>query len=482
MSAKILIISLISLLFLFSCRPENAAPDKGSEACSDTIQYVYRYGIRTDSLEVTEHQIRPGDNPASIFASLGVPAARADSINRCSSSILDPTKLRAGMHYYTFTAADSTAALQYLVFAKSLTEFAVIDLAADTIRAYPYNKEITLKKKFVSGTITSSLWNAIAAGGADPLLAIKLADVFAWQIDFFDVKEGDSFRALYQEAYIDDTIPLAVASIEGAEFIHQGKPYRAVPFMQDSVNEYFDDAGNSVRKAFLKAPLDFFRISSRFSNSRFHPVLKRYRAHHGVDYAAPTGTPVKSIGAGVVVKKAYQANGGGNYLTVKHNSVYTTTYMHLSRFAAGMAPGKHVQQGEVIGYVGATGLATGPHLDFRVFKNGTPINPLSMEAPPSLPVKPELRDSFLLVSRQVFAELDSCTQYKKNIAAIPAAPGDSSAVAQPDAAPRIATAGNDSPHRSDAVHPGHRNTVVRPNRINSGAKGPVQADRSAVRN
>ena len=170
---------------------------------------------------------------------------------------------------------------------------------------------------------------------------------------------------------------------------------------------YFDEEGNSLQKTFLKAPLKYSRISSGFSNNRFHPVLKRYRAHHGVDYAAPTGTEVHTIGDGVVVKKAYQANGGGNYVTIKHNSVYTTTYMHLSKFAKGIQPGKRVKQGDVIGYVGSTGLATGPHLDFRVYKNGTPINPLKMSSPPKEPISPEnmprfiqTRDSLVKILKQ----------------------------------------------------------------------------------
>lgn len=414
MNAKIAIICLFQILFFFSCKNKPVAPDDGFGEWNDSLQHVYQYGVCIDSLDVTEYTIKSGDNPASIFAGLGLSASKADSINKCSATILEPTKLRAGMNYYTFTATDSTAALRYIVFAKSLTDFAVIDLSADSVQAYPFNKEITLKRKFVSGTISSSLWNSIRESGADPLLAIKLADVFAWQIDFFDVKAGDSFRALYHEAYIDDTVAVNITSIEGAVFTHQGKPFTAIPFTQDSILEYFGEDGTSLRKAFLKAPLDFFRITSRFSNSRFHPVLKRYRAHHGVDYAAPTGTPVKSIGSGVVIKKAYQGNGGGNYLTIKHNSVYSTTYMHLSKFAKGIGVGKRVQQGEVIGYVGATGLATGPHLDFRVFKNGKPINPLSMEAPPSLPVKPELQDSFMRIKQAVLAELDSCLMTRKD--------------------------------------------------------------------
>lgn len=350
--------------------------------------------------------MKNGDNPASIFSSLGFSALMADSISRSSVEVLDPTKLQAGMHYYTFTMQDSTAQIRYIAFAKSRTDYAVIDLTGDTIRAYEFNKPITLKRHYVEGTLNSSLWNVLQSNGVNPLLAINIADVFAWQIDFYDVKEGDSFRVLYDIAYIDDTTALNINGIQGAVFNHQGKDFVAIPFTQDSVFEYFDQEGNSLRKAFLKAPLDIFRITSRFTNARFHPILKRYRAHHGVDYAAPVGTPVKSIGAGTVIAKGYQ-NGGGNFLKVKHNSVYTTTYMHLSKFAKGIQVGSHVQQGEVIAYVGSTGLSTGPHLDFRVHKNGEPINPLNMEAPPSLPVKPELRDSFMIVKQQMFAELDS---------------------------------------------------------------------------
>lgn len=413
MNTKIVIICLLQLIFIFSCKNTSVSLDERFEEWNDSLQSVYQYGICIDSLHIEQYKIKNGDNPASIFASLGISAMKADSISKRAINVLDPTKLQTGMNYYTFTTLDSIATLKYIVFAKSLIDFAIIDLSTDSIKAYSYSKEITLKKKFIQGTITSSLWNTIKANGVDPLLAIKLADVFAWQIDFFDVKKGDSFLALYHEAYIDDTIPLSIASIEGAIFTHQGKEFKAIPFIQDSIMEYFDDAGNSLRKVFLKAPLDFFRITSRFSNSRFHPVLKKYRAHHGVDYAVPTGTPIKSIGAGIVIKKAYQGGGGGNYLTIKHNSVYTTTYMHLSKFAKNITVGKPVQQGEIIGYVGATGLATGPHLDFRVFKNGVPINPLNMEAPPSLPIKPELQDNFMNVKNAILFELDSCLRTSK---------------------------------------------------------------------
>ena len=399
-----LLLLLLACCSVFSCKQKQAeSPELEPQ---DTVQHVYEYGICVDSLDVRHYEIKPGDNPAVIFSRLGFSALQADSIMQAASGVLDPTKLRAGMYYCTFTTQDTLETICYIGFAKTLTDYAVIDLTKRPIEAYTYNKPVTLKRRYVEGSISSSLWNVIADQGADPLLAIRISDVYAWQIDFFDVKEGDSFQVIYNEAYIDDTTALGIASIEGAIFTHQGKTYQAFPFTQDSVHQFFDAEGNSLRKAFLKAPLDYYRITSRFSNARFHPILKRYRAHHGVDYAAPTGTPVKTIGDGTVIFKGW-TNGGGNTVKIKHNSVYTTSYMHLSRYAKGLQVGKHVSQGDEIAYVGSTGLSTGPHLDFRVYKNGEAINPLDMEAPPSEPIRPELRDSFEVVKQQILMELDS---------------------------------------------------------------------------
>lgn len=399
-----LLLLLLACCSVFSCKHKQAETPEIEP--QDTVQHVYEYGICVDSLDVRHYEIKPGDNPAVIFSRLGFSALQADSIMRAASGVLDPTKLRAGMYYCTFTTQDTLETICYIGFAKTLTDYAVIDLTKRPIEAYTYNKPVTLKRRYVEGSISSSLWNVIAEQGADPLLAIRISDVYAWQIDFFDVKEGDSFQVIYNEAYIDDTTALGIASIEGAIFTHQGKAYQAFPFTQDSVHQFFDAEGNSLRKAFLKAPLDYFRITSRFSHARFHPILKRYRAHHGVDYAAPTGTPVKTIGDGTVIFKGW-TNGGGNTVKIKHNSVYTTSYMHLSRYAKGLQVGKHVSQGDEIAYVGSTGLSTGPHLDFRVYKNGEAINPLDMEAPPSEPIRPELRDSFEVVKQQILMELDS---------------------------------------------------------------------------
>lgn len=404
---------LIAFALCISCNRHTKQADE-NEVEKDTIRGTYQYGICIDSLEVTEYLIKNGENPASILARLGFSPAMADSINRASGEILDPTRIRAGMSYYTFCTRDSLPEIKYIAFAKNLTDFAIIDLTKEHVTAYPFNKLVTTRRRYLEATLSSSLWNEIKGMGADPLLAIKLSDVFAWQIDFFDVKEGDSFQVIYHEEFIEDSIPLNISSVEGAIFNHIGKRYIAIPFVQDSVTEFFDEEGNSLRKAFLKAPMDFFRITSRFTNSRFHPVLKRYRAHHGVDYAAPVGTPVKTIGDGTVIAKGYQGGGAGNFLKIQHNTAYATTYMHLSRFKKGLRIGSRVQQGEVVGYVGSTGLSTGPHLDFRVYKHGKAINPLHMEAPLSKPVSPELMDSFRIVKQRVLLELDSLSKNKEH--------------------------------------------------------------------
>jgi murein DD-endopeptidase MepM/ murein hydrolase activator NlpD len=236
------------------------------------------------------------------------------------------------------------------------------------------------------------------------MLALRLSDIFAWSIDFYAIQKGDRFRVIYDEMFVDSA-SIGVGNIYAVQFDHMGTENYAFRFFQDDRFDYFDEEGQSLRKAFLKSPLEFARISSRFSHSRMHPVLRIRRPHHGVDYAAPKGTPVRAIGDGTVIARAYQAGGGGNYVKIKHNSVYTTTYMHLSGFAKGIVQGARVQQGQVIGFVGSTGLSTGPHLDFRVHKNGTPVDPLKVEAPPVEPVNESRMPEYVTMKDSLLAEL-----------------------------------------------------------------------------
>ena len=227
----------------------------------------------------------------------------------------------------------------------------------------------------------------MTAAGASPELITVLADIYAWTVDFFGLQKGDRFRLIYTEKYCEDE-SVGIERVDYAEFLRDNTCLPAVYFDQgDNGNTYWNTKGESMRKAFLKAPLKFTRISSGYSLHRVHPVHGTVRPHTGVDYAAPTGTPVMSIGDGTVVSAGWGKGGAGNTVKIKHNSVYTTAYLHLSRFA--VKAGQRVHQGQVIGYVGMTGTATGPHLDFRVWKNGSPVNPLKLESPPAEPIRPE---------------------------------------------------------------------------------------------
>jgi len=270
-------------------------------------------------------------------------------------------------------------------------------------------KEVTTVRRYADVTITSSLWNDMRAADVPVLLIVELSDVYAWTVDFFGLADGDRFRVLYDEQLVEgETVD--VDPIYYAVFSHDSTEIPAVMYDQgDGGNVYWKPDGESLRKAFLKAPLKFTRISSGFSYHRKHPVYGTVRAHTGVDYAAPTGTPVMSIGDGTVISKGW-GGGGGNTVKIRHNSVYTTGYLHLSRYAPGLDVGDRVSQGDVIGYVGMTGTATGPHLDFRVWMNGTPIDPLSMESPSADPILPENLPALDSVFRKYSAEVDSLSK------------------------------------------------------------------------
>jgi len=368
---------------------------------------VLRFGLPVDSFYISEGIIRPNQNLSDILMGYGVGLATIDVLARRAQDTFDVRKIKCGNNFFVFQSRDSLREAKYFVYENTTTSYVIFDLA-DSLKAYLGQKEVESRIKTASGVISSSLWNTMVDNRLSPLLAIELSEIYAWSIDFFGIQKGDWFKIVYEEQYVDSQ-SIGIGEIHAALFNHAGQDFYAFRFYQDNRFDYFDISGSSLRKAFLKAPMKWFsRISSRFSNNRFHPVLKIHRAHHGVDYAAPTGTPVQSIGDGLVIERAFQASGGGNYVRIKHNSVYSTTYMHLSKFGEGIYSGARVRQGQVIGYVGATGLASGPHLDFRVYKNGQAIDPLRMEAPPVEPVKTQnlprfvaLRDSMATLIKNI---------------------------------------------------------------------------------
>lgn len=341
------------------------------------------YGIPVDSFIIVEKTIQAGSSLLSLITQLNLEPETTQTIIEKASKVFDLKKIKQGNIYKIFHSKDSSSKVNYLVYEHNPTDYILFNFN-DTIQIEKLKKEVKTETKSASGTIETSLWNSVVEQGSDPSLAMLLSDVYAWSIDFFGLQKGDQFKVYYESQSVDGK-SIGVNKIHAAWFKHMDKEYYAIPFFQDSSIQFFDNQGNSLKKAFLKAPLSYSRIASHFSNSRFHPILHIYRPHHGVDYSAPTGTPVQAIGDGVVLHSSYSGD-AGNYVKIKHNGTYTTGYMHLSRYGQGIHPGKRVSQGEVIGYVGSTGLSTGPHLDFRVWKNGQPINPLKLEAPPAKPV------------------------------------------------------------------------------------------------
>jgi len=404
------ILAFIFFIFLYSCTnsPKNIKSDDLDVAPKDTIDTVppnLLFGLPVDSFVIENNTVQRNEFLASILLKYDIPYKQIDLLANKSRSIFDVRKIKVGNPYYVFLSNDSLHQAKYFIYEIDKINYISYCLN-DTIIIHEGQKDVRKVQKTATGKITSSLWNAMTENGANPVLALELSDIYAWTVDFFGIEIGDYFKIMYTEDYVD-SVSVGISSIEAALLHHRGDDYYAFNFQEDSVTyNYFDEKGNSLRKAFLKAPLKFSRISSRFSNSRYHPVLKITRPHHGVDYAAPKGTHVFSIGDGRVIARGYQANGGGNYLKIKHNSVYTTVYMHLNGFAKGINQGDKVKQGQLIGYVGATGLASGPHLDFRVFKNGKAIDPLKVKAPPVEPVKKEDMKRFKEFYKPIKDQLD----------------------------------------------------------------------------
>ncbi len=384
-----------------------------ADSCEQTITPVehpveeierpveYFYGIPVDSFEVVQGIIRRNELLGNILHDHGVSNRQVYELSLLPREEFDVRRVKAGNRYALFL---DSIGVRYLVYEQDRVKYAVVHFD-DSVHVESREKPVEIKNLEASGEVVLSLWEDLRGQQANPMLAIELSEIYAWSIDFFGLQPGDRYKVIYDETYVD-SLSVGITKIHAAWFSHAGREFWAIPFVQDSVLSFFDEEGNSLRKAFLKAPLRFSRISSRFSHSRLHPILKIRRPHHGVDYAAPTGTPVLAVGDGQVTAAAYE-RGGGNYVKIRHNGVYNTSYLHLSRFGKGIRKGSWVKQGDVIGYVGSTGLSTGPHLDFRFYKNGSPIDPLKVEAPPVEPIHEENLIDFALVRNSIIAELNA---------------------------------------------------------------------------
>ncbi len=371
------------------------------EISKNIIEKPYTPLPVADSFRIETKKIKWGQNLAYILhKKTNLNNTDVNRLINNTSEVFDLRKIKAGAKYKLYFDRNDSA--KYLVYNHSKIDFLIYNL--DSVNVKLYSKPIRTERQKRSGKIESSLWNAMVHNNINPVVAGELSDIYAWTIDFFGLQKGDKFTVIYDEEFADST-SIGVSKVYGAVFEHNGEKHFAINFEQDSTESFWDEKGNSLRKAFLKSPLKFSRVSSKFSRRRFHPILKIYRPHSGVDYAAPTGTPVYSIGDGKVITKRYSKS-AGYYVKIKHNSVYITQYNHFSKFAKGIKVGQRVKQGQIIGYVGATGYATGPHLDFRIFKSGKAIDPLKVKAPPVKPIKETYQEAFNTKKDKIINELD----------------------------------------------------------------------------
>lgn len=363
------------------------------------------FGINADNYNVERHSVERGESWSKILDTYGITTQKIIRLDQLTKDICPLRQIRAGNHYTTFVQRDSTQLkLDYLVYEKSIVDYVVFAFVGDSVAVREGQREVEIHRKKSTAVIESSLWGAIMEAKLPYSLAAEMEDIYQWTVDFFGIQAGDRFTVIYDEKFID-TLSVGVGRIWGAKFTHRGRDIYAIPFEQGGKLQYWEADGGSLRKQLLKAPLKFTRISSKFSHARFHPVLKKYRPHHGIDYAAPVGTPVRAVADGTVTKKSYD-KAAGNMLKIKHPGNLSSGYLHLRGFAKGIKVGARVSQGQVIGYVGSTGRSTGPHLDFRLWKGATPINPLKVPQKPTEPISKENQERFDKVRIRVMAELN----------------------------------------------------------------------------
>jgi len=392
----------IGWVYLLPAKP--SMPPEPPEVCEDVEIPIEIYGINVDTLGVSLGVVQKNESLSSILDEFGIGYPTIFTLVNNSKKVYNVKRLRAGDDYLVIHSKGENKKAKKFIIEPSEREYIIYHLG-DSIYAERIKRKVEIHEKVVSGEIKSSVYMAALDNGASPQLVSRLVDVFAWQIDFFAVQKGDKFKVIYEEEQVDGK-PIGMRRILAAYFEHYKKPNYAIFFDECGGRDYFDECGGSIRRALLKAPLDFGRISSHYSMRRFHPVLKRYKSHLGTDYAAPTGTPIRSVGNGVVLEAQYKG-GNGNYVKVRHNGTYTTQYLHMSKIAKGVYPGASVGQGQTIGFVGSTGLATGPHVCFRFWKNGRQVNSLKVDLPPSEPIDPSALTEFIVVRDKMVERLDA---------------------------------------------------------------------------
>jgi murein DD-endopeptidase MepM/ murein hydrolase activator NlpD len=399
------------LTLFYSCKKEEAVPVKKTiSKVPDIIEFGYNFS----DYDYVRDTIKTGDTFGSITAKNQVADSILYKALEISGDSINLKKLKIGNPYVLLRTKNAEKKLQKFIYQLDKINYYVVDFT-DSVSVFKKQKPISFRRRVIVSNIESSLSETLKKEGVDYSLAHELAQIYAWTIDFFKIQKGDSFGVIINEKYINDTTYVGIDNLEATFFNYKGKTIYAFPFVKDSTKmavEYFDHEAKALKNMFLKAPLKYSRISSKFTPKRFHPVQKIWKAHKGTDYAAPHGADIMATASGVVEKTGYTA-GNGNFVKVKHNSMYATQYLHMSKILA--KKGQHVQQGQVIGKVGSTGLATGPHLCYRFWKNGVQVDPLTHKIQNSEPLHSKYKDRFFVQTKPLKSELDSLAKIKLKI-------------------------------------------------------------------
>lgn len=409
---KYLKYTLLSFLFLISCN--NSDKTTQSTKTVKPKAKTERFGFIMEDFKVVNDTISQGDTFGKILADNGLNPTEVHNVVQAVKDSLNLKNIRAGRPYTILKSTKAPHQIQAIIYQSDLINYSVIDFRNGQIKAYNKQKPVTIKRRVIVDKIEGSLSSTLDANGVSTALTHNLSQVYAWSVDFFKIQKEDAFGVIFNERYVNDSIYVGVESIEGSFFIHKGKKIYAFPFKKDSLGvseEYFDEEGKELKSMFLKAPLKFSRITSKFTPRRFHPVQKTWKAHKGTDYAAPHGTPIMTTAHGVVEQTGY-TSGNGNFVKVKHNGTYSTQYLHMSRIA--VKKGQRVSQGDIIGYVGSTGLATGPHVCYRFWKNGEQVDPLQQNFKNSEPLDAKYKDRYFKQIDPIKKELDSVANRKFN--------------------------------------------------------------------
>ncbi len=401
---KKVLIAIIVLFSLVSChKSDDTLMDEIIKPASKKVEFRFKYA----DFNVVHDTVKKGDTFSSVIENQSIGDKKVFDIVKKVKDSFDVRIIKVNKPYTLLRSKNKKNDLQVFIYQPDALTYYVVDLRDTAVVVYKKIRPVTIKQRTIGGVLKGSLSETLESARVEGALASKISKIYAWSIDFFKLKKGDRFAITFTERFINDSVYDGVDSLKAAFFEYKGKIIYAFPYAQNPSSgkiEYYDEEGKTLKNFFLKTPIKFSRISSRFSTNRFHPVQQTWKAHKGTDYAAPRGTPITTTAAGTVEQTGF-TTGNGNFVKVKHNGTYSTQYLHMSRIL--VRRGQHVNQGQVIGLVGSTGLATGPHVCYRFWKNGVQVDALKLKLPTGEPMTGRNKEQFLKVITPLKWELDS---------------------------------------------------------------------------